>query len=337
MLLPSLLICCAVPSRLSMDVLLGRLIGFVCTEYPKAMSCGSGPGSHGEMEPESEPHGPYNPDHIGYNTGLATTDDPLIADFRHAMWLYKFGLFVFMGSSLAAIFSTERELEAARPKRFELSAGVGWWSSAHVVLGVFSLLGALLVGIGAHGMFALDADDVLYGNGKGGPAPLGPLQQCKPLPRAAPLHLWPRPGADLKLHVQIPLSFWTLMSSYRALTSIRVLRLRQMPTSQTTDPRAKAPRVPTTGSARVAFAFRSLGLPVQKESVSSMISRNLHVVRLCVPPLGKTTTTTHWRAVHSSGRCGHLCALLPQDSSLCSGVTDSLIAPRYNLPSARGP
>ena len=184
----SLLNCCAVPFRLNMDAPLGRLIGLVCTDYPKAMSCSITP----EPEPEYEPHGPvgpYNPDHNGYNTGLATRDDPLIADFRHAMWLYKFGLFVFMASSLAAILSTEPELPAARPKRFELSAGAGRWSSAHVVLGVFSVLGALLVGIGAHGMFALDADDILYGDGKGGPAPLGPLSDCKPLPRAEPMHL----------------------------------------------------------------------------------------------------------------------------------------------------
>lgn len=319
-----------------MDAPLGRLEGFVCSDYPKAMSCGSA-----EPEPESEPHGPYNPDHNGYNTGLATTDDPLVADFRHSIWLYKFGLFVFMTSSLAATLSTEPELEAARPKRFVLSAGAGWWSSAHVVLGVFSLLGALLVGIGAHGMFALSADDILYGNGKGGPAPLGPLQQCKPLSRAEPMHLWPRPIADLKSCVQMQdCSFWTTMSWHRAPTSIKVLRLRPMPPSQTTGPRAKAPPVPTTGSARVAFAFRSSvrGMAQsQMESVSSMSSRNSHPVRIYIPARGNMTTTTHWRAVLSSGRCGHLCALLPQDSSLCSGVTDSSIVPRYNLPSVLGP
>ena len=43
---------------------------FDATDNRKAMPC--------TPEPEPEPD--------VYNTGLSTTDDPLIADFRHAMW-----------------------------------------------------------------------------------------------------------------------------------------------------------------------------------------------------------------------------------------------------------
>lgn len=92
---------------------------------------------------------------------------------------YKTGLFVFFISAAAAIFSVEPELPSKRPKRFVLAASKGTWSSAHMALALISLVSALLVGIGAHGMFSMDTDDFLYGSGAGQPPPLGPLQNCE--------------------------------------------------------------------------------------------------------------------------------------------------------------
>ena len=63
-----------------------NLEGFVCTDYPKAMSCNAG--LEPEMEPESYPGNPAetnsritNPDKHGFNTQLATTFDPLVGSF----------------------------------------------------------------------------------------------------------------------------------------------------------------------------------------------------------------------------------------------------------------
>lgn len=92
---------------------------------------------------------------------------------------YKFFLLVFVISAAVAVFSSEPELPSKRPKRFVLAVSNGSWSSAHVGLALISAVAALLVGIGAHGIFSMDTDDYLYGNGAGGPPALGPFNHCK--------------------------------------------------------------------------------------------------------------------------------------------------------------
>ena len=92
---------------------------------------------------------------------------------------YKFFLLVFVISAAVAVFSSEPELPSKRPKRFVLAVSNGSWSSAHVGLALISAVAALLVGIGAHGIFSMDTDDYLYGNGAGSPPALGPFNNCK--------------------------------------------------------------------------------------------------------------------------------------------------------------
>ena len=145
-----------------------HLEGFVCVAFPKAMACNAETNS-----------GITNPDEHGFNTRLASTDDPLLGSFISRMRWFKFGLFMFLLSATAAAFSAEPEFDSKRPNHFKLAAADGSWSSAHVALAGVSLVAALLVWIGAYGMFHVDTEDFLYGDAAGGQPPLGPLQGCK--------------------------------------------------------------------------------------------------------------------------------------------------------------
>lgn len=142
---------------------------FVCLDYPRAMVCNA----------DAETPGISAPDAHSYNTGLASTSDPLLADFIRAMRLFKVGLFIFFVSALVAILSAEPELESTRLSHNQLAAASGTWSKAHLALAGVSLIAALLLSIGGHGMLYLDSGDVLYGDGVGGAPPLGPLRSCE--------------------------------------------------------------------------------------------------------------------------------------------------------------
>lgn len=120
----------------------------------------------------------------GYNTGLAGTTDPLAAQFRHGMWIYKIGLFFITIGFAATIFATTQPEKNTRTATTKHKQPPGWrvfavqkvsWTVPLAVAGAVSLLATLLIAIGAHGMFNLAAEEFLYGDGAGGRPPLGPL------------------------------------------------------------------------------------------------------------------------------------------------------------------
>eukprot|EP01047_Picozoa_sp_COSAG01_P025542 COSAG01_NODE_1618_length_9716_cov_3.375689_1_plen_1127_part_00 len=207
-----------------------KLRNFICVDYPKAMTCGGLPdgfawNGNGHDICQSQSHNVrVRPAEAGgYNTGLAGTTDPLVAQFRHGMWIYKIGLFFITIGFAATIFATTQPEKNTRtattkhkqqPGRRVFAVQKFSWTVPLAVAGAVSLLAvrrislfciyplfwidsvdwrhsrcdsvrelsllllwlqALLIAIGAHGMFNIGSDDILYGNAAGGRPPLGPL------------------------------------------------------------------------------------------------------------------------------------------------------------------
>eukprot|EP01047_Picozoa_sp_COSAG01_P051167 COSAG01_NODE_5247_length_4386_cov_93.827152_1_plen_1051_part_00 len=160
-----------------------------CTEYPRPMTCGGLPAGYCLASPDrcwndicgsgSNPRITTDTSTAAtFNTGMATVSDPLLASVRHSLWCYKVGLFFFTVSAIAATMAATPNPEPTRHTQQGwrvFAVGKVTWTKPLMAVGVTSLLAALLMGIGAHGMFNLSIDDVLYGDAAGGRPPLGPL------------------------------------------------------------------------------------------------------------------------------------------------------------------
>jgi hypothetical protein len=127
---------------------------FICLDYPKAMTCGGLPdgydgGSDYDVCDSSSNVRITPAEAGGYNTGLAGTTDPLVAQFRHGMWIYKIGLFFITIGFAATIFATTQPEKNTRTATTKHKQPPGWrvfavqkfsWTVPLAVAGAVSLL-----------------------------------------------------------------------------------------------------------------------------------------------------------------------------------------------------
>eukprot|EP01052_Picozoa_sp_SAG31_P034542 SAG31_NODE_4053_length_3633_cov_12.857951_2_plen_924_part_00 len=113
------------------------------------------------------------------HTGMYALEDPLARSFIWMFRLYNFGLVLLAIGSILSMLGAEPGLRtatvAARNDKILFHKNNYTWNMLLLGTAAASVLPLLFMAIGANGMFNLDVDDLLYGNGAGGIPPLGPL------------------------------------------------------------------------------------------------------------------------------------------------------------------
>jgi hypothetical protein len=110
-------------------------------------------------------------------TGMYSDTDPLASSFIWNLRVYKAGLVFLAMASMLAVFAARPETHTKRADRARTSEhGSLQWNLSLAPVAPIAVIAALLMAWGAHGMFNIDADDVLFGDSAGGPPPYGPLE-----------------------------------------------------------------------------------------------------------------------------------------------------------------